>query len=260
MRTVNKNSPVSCFIIIFSSTEFVFLRLMSIILHIETSTDVCSVCLASDGNIISKKETGIERSHASILTVFIDEIFDKLREINKKLDAVAVSMGPGSYTGLRIGVSAAKGICYGAEIPLIAIPTLEAMCIGVQKKIDIIEKDALLIPMIDARRMEVYMAVYDTQLHKIKNTSAQIINVESFHELSATNTLFLFGSGSEKLKDTIRHKNIRFLDNITMSSEYMVDMALKRYKEKQFEDVAYFEPYYLKDFIATTPKKNQLRS
>lgn len=230
------------------------------ILNIETSSDVCSVCLAYDGEIISIRETGIERSHASILTVFIEEILSELKAQNLNLDAVAVSMGPGSYTGLRIGVSAAKGICYGSEIPLIAIPTLEALCRGALKLYEINERDALLVPMIDARRMEVYMAVYNMQLQKIKDTSAQIIDQNSFRDLSATNTLYLFGTGSTKLKDSISQEKIRFLDNINMSSEYMVEMASQRYKEKQFEDVAYFEPYYLKDFIATTPRKNQLLS
>ena len=233
---------------------------MSRILHIETSTDVCSVCFADDGEIISIRETGMERSHASILTVYIEEILHELQTQNMCLDAVAVSMGPGSYTGLRIGISAAKGICYGLEIPLIAIPTLEAMCIGALKQYKISGENALLMPMIDARRMEVYLAIYDFQLKKIKDTCAQVIDRESFQELLSTQRLYLFGTGAAKLKDTISHENIRFLDNVTMSSEYMITIALKRYRQKQFEDVAYFEPYYLKDFVATTPRKNQLFS
>lgn len=230
------------------------------ILHIETSTDVCSVCLASDGVLISKKETGIERSHAGTLTVFIEEILNENSKLNESLDAVAVSMGPGSYTGLRIGVSAAKGICYGADIPLIAIPTLETLSVGALKHHSSIEEDALLIPMIDARRMEVYMAVYNSQLKKIKDTSAQIIDQDSFRDLCASHKIYLFGTGAEKLKDTISDSNICFLDNLSLSSEYMIDMALDRYKAKKFEDIAYFEPYYLKDFIATIPRKNQLLS
>lgn len=230
------------------------------ILHIETSTDVCSVCVAVNGEVILRKETGIERSHAGILTVFIEELLKDLSGQKEKLDAVAVSMGPGSYTGLRIGVSAAKGICYGAEIPLIAIPTLEALCFGALKRYNTIEEDALLIPMIDARRMEVYMAVYTKQLKKIEDTSAQIIDQNSFRELSSINKLYLFGTGATKLINTITHDNIRILENLNMSSEFMTEIALQRYKEKQFEDVAYFEPYYLKDFIATTPRKNQLLS
>lgn len=233
---------------------------MSRILHIETSTDVCSVCLASEGKIISTRETSIERSHASILTVFIEELLREFEMKKESLDAVAVSMGPGSYTGLRIGVSAAKGICYGAEIPLIAIPTLEAMCIGALKHRHTIQEDALLIPMIDARRMEVYMAVYNLQLKKIRDTSANIIDKDSFQDLRTVHKLYLFGTGAAKLKDTFSQSNIHFLDNIRLSSEYMVGIALERYKEKQFEDVAYFEPYYLKDFIATTPRKNRLLS
>lgn len=230
------------------------------ILHIETSTDVCSVCLASDGEMIAKRETSIERSHANILTVFINELLADLVELNASLDAIAVSMGPGSYTGLRIGVSAAKGICYGSDIPLIAIPTLEAMCIGVLKQNDIVEENALLVPMIDARRMEVYMSVYNLQLQKIRDTSAQIIDEGSFHDLLSSHPVYCFGTGAEKLKDTLSHNNIRFLDNLNMSSENMIGMALQKYTEKEFEDVAYFEPYYLKDFIATTPRKNQLLS
>lgn len=228
------------------------------ILHIETSTDVCSVCIASDGKVISKRETGIERSHASVLTVFIEEILNESIGNGKKLDAVAVSMGPGSYTGLRIGVSAAKGMCYGEDIPLIAIPTLEALCVGALKHFTSIEEDALLVPMIDARRMEVYMAVYDMQMRKIEDTSAQIIDQNSFSNLLASHVLYLFGTGAEKLKYSIGHKNIRFPGKLDMSSEYMVEPALQRFRNGQFEDIAYFEPYYLKDFIATTPRKNQL--
>ena len=169
-------------------------------------------------------------------------------------------MGPGSYTGLRIGVSTAKGICYGAGLPLIAVPTLEALCIGALKRHDIIEDNALLIPMIDARRMEVYMAIYDKQLEKIEDTSAKIIDQDSFLELCTTHRIYVFGTGAEKLRGMLSHNNICFLDNVIMSSEYMVGIALQRYREKHFEDVAYFEPYYLKDFIATIPRKNQLLS
>ena len=228
------------------------------ILHIDTSTDVCSVCLASNGKLISKRETGIERSHASILTVFIEELLEDSTGDNRSLDAIAVSMGPGSYTGLRIGVSAAKGICYGANIPLIAIPTLEAICIGALQCFTDLEDDALLVPMIDARRMEVYMAVYDMQMKNIEDTSALIIDKDSFRDLLASHVIYLFGTGAEKLKYSLTHKNIRFPGKLEMSSEYMIELALQRFKDKHFEDVAYFEPYYLKDFVATTPRKNQL--
>lgn len=231
---------------------------MCLILHIETSTDVCSVCLASDGKVLSKRETAIERSHASVLTVFIEEILNESKGNNKSLDAVAVSMGPGSYTGLRIGVSAAKGICYGANIPLIAISTLEAICTGALQNFTTMEEDGLLVPVIDARRMEVYLAVYDMQMRKIEDTSAQIIDQNSFRDLLTSHAIYLFGTGAEKLKDELVHKNIRFPGKLNLSSEFMVEMALQRYRNKQFENVAYFEPYYLKDFIATTPRKNQL--
>lgn len=230
------------------------------ILHIETSTDVCSVCIAANGKIIAKKESAIERSHASTLTVFIEELMADLRRRNENLNAVAVSMGPGSYTGLRIGVSVAKGICYGANIPLIAIPTLEAMCLGVLQYNGRIGEKDLLVPMIDARRMEVYLAVYDTLLNQIENTSAKIINEDSFRDLITDQNIFLFGTGAEKLKETLKHEHIHFLDGIALSSEFMIGMALQRYNENKFEDLAYFEPYYLKDFIATTPKKNQLQT
>lgn len=257
--SITKNSVVKDLLIIFSSTEFVFLPLMSTILHIETSTDICSVCLAREGEIISIKETDIERSHAGILTVFISEIMEESMQRRQKLDAIAVSMGPGSYTGLRIGVSVAKGICYGADLPLISVPTLEAMCIGALRKFSQdIEKNGLLIPMIDARRMEVYMAIYDTGMNLIEKTSATVINENTFLKHLGAHRIFLFGTGAVKLKNWFNHENICFLEDFKISSRYMVDIALQRFKLNRFEDVAYFEPYYLKDFIATTPKKNQL--
>lgn len=222
------------------------------ILHIETSTNVCSVTLSSDGKVIQTfmDETG--QNHAALLSPFIQQIIDNNKNI--KIDAVAVSEGPGSYTGLRIGVSTAKGLCYGYDVPLIAVDTLSILCqevISTQK----LEENALLCPMIDARRMEVYNAIYDTKLNKQGETKSVIITEESFLELLNNNIVYFFGNGAEKCKSLITHSNARFIDTIIPLAKNMIAMAEEKFANKDFVDTAYFEPFYLKEFQATTPKK-----
>ena len=172
-----------------------------------------------------------------------------------QLDAVAVSKGPGSYTGLRIGVSTAKGICYAADLPLMAIDTLEAMAYGMKVKLGSqISNNDLLIPMIDARRMEVYAAVFDANLHKINDTAALVIDENSFEDLQKEHRLWLFGDGAPKLKKVFENQpNISIIDGFKPSAAYMLPLVDKALKEKDFVDVAYFEPFYLKDFVAGKP-------
>ena len=235
---------------------------MALILNIETSTPICSVNIARNGEIVAFRETDEDKSHASRLTVFINEMLAELKISVVDLDAVAISKGPGSYTGLRIGVSTAKGLCYGADKPLIAISTLQAMAKQVsesefikQKKLEV----PLLCPMIDARRMEVYTAFYDLENVEQKTVSAEVIDETAFADTLENTPLVFFGNGAAKCKDSITHHNACFLEGIEASSTGMVHLSEKAFVEGQFEDVAYFEPFYLKDFIATVPKKNVLR-
>jgi len=239
-------------------TEFVFLFLMSVILHIETATEVCSVSLANEGKVIAVKETSEEKSHASTLSVFIEELLRNAEKKNLMPHAIAVSMGPGSYTGLRIGVSIAKGLCYGYGIPLISVSTLEAMSIGFQEeyvdKKNAMPNKVLYAPMIDARRMEVYMALFTPGNRKFKDIVAQIVEPDTFNEVLSDHKIYFFGSGAEKLKGTITNKNAYFVDDFSHSSVYMTSIAYAKYKAEDFVDLAYFEPFYLKDFIPTTSK------
>lgn len=237
---------------------------MALILNIETSTTVCSVSLAKDGEILGFRESADEKSHAKLLTVYIDEIIKEQKVDFKDIDAVAVSMGPGSYTGLRIGVSTAKGLCYAKDIPLIAINTLQSMAHGVINRFNEDEQavnnfeESLLVPMIDARRMEVYSSIFNTKGETVREIKAEIIEESSFSELLEKQQLIFFGDGSSKIKNTVTHKNAIYLDDIGTSSLYMCELAEEAFKNKKFENVAYFEPFYLKDFVATTPKKNIL--
>lgn len=223
------------------------------ILHIETSTNVCSVAVSHAGKCIFELSNS-DLNHATMLSPFIEKALEKTKAENLKLDAVAVSGGPGSYTGLRIGVSTAKGLCYGLNIPLISVPTLQVLAQGalVQQKI---EEDAMLCPMIDARRMEVYMAHYTPTLELKEDVYAEIITENSFEELLAAGKVYFFGNGAEKCKSTLTHPNAIFIDNVEVLAKNMISAAEKKFLEKDFADVAYFEPFYLKEFQATTPKK-----
>ena len=229
-----------------------------IILHIETSTEVCSVALSSDEQCLCVKESTDGRNHAALLTVLIEELFDTNDISASMLNAVAISSGPGSYTGLRIGTSVAKGVCYGANIPLVAVSTLHAMSMGFIQLNGDIPQSALLCPMIDARRMEVYTALYDQKGSIVENISAKIITEHSFSSWLEEYQIYFFGNGSNKCRSSIKHYNAIFCDNFTHSSRYMLKPALQAYNEKIFEDVAYFEPFYLKDFIAGPIKSGKI--
>ena len=224
------------------------------ILHIETTTNVCSIALSEGSACIFSKSNDDGMNHAKLLSPFIAEAFDFAKTRNKKIDAIAVSSGPGSYTGLRIGVSTAKGLCYGLDIPLIAVSTLEIMAVQAISKFDGNES-TLFCPMIDARRMEVYTAIYNSKGEIQKDISAEIINGESYSEYLENQTVCFFGNGSDKCRETITHPNARFILNVVPLAENMIKLANISFENNKFEDVAYFEPFYLKEFQATTPKK-----
>lgn len=223
-----------------------------IILNLETSTNVCSVSLSENDQLIFKKADFNGMNHAALLSLFIQEGLDLLKKDNKKPNAVAVSAGPGSYTGLRIGVSTAKGLCYGFDIPLIAINTLELMAYGAINQI--FDKNSIYCAMIDARRMEVYSVFVDSQGKIIREVSADIINESSYKDILEKQVVYFFGNGAEKCKPLLTHSNARFIENVYPLAENMLVLANKAYLEHKFEDVAYFEPFYLKEFQATTPK------
>ena len=222
---------------------------MSYILNIETATRNCSVALAKDGETILCKEIAeIGYSHAEKLHVFIYEILKEANIHFNEIKAIAVSQGPGSYTGLRIGISAAKGFCYALDIPLIAIDTLAIL--AHQVKVE----EGIIIPMIDARRMEVYSAVFDSDFKKIRDVKAEIISEESFAELSENS--FFVGDCQEKCQEVLTKENFKFIPEIKFpSAKEMSALSFEKFAKNQFEDVAYFEPFYLKDFMLTTPTK-----
>ena len=223
---------------------------MSLILQIETATTVCSVALAEDGNVLAYKEVEQRNIHAEAITVFIEDLFKTTSKQYKDLDAVAVSCGPGSYTGLRIGISAAKGLCFALDKPLIAIETLEAMTDGmITQHID--DDNVLFCPMIDARRMEVFTAVFDRNGNRVKDTSAEIIDSNSFSDLLKDNKMIFFGDGAEKCSEVLgSNTNAQIIPAFQNSARYLTKKAAEKFIANEFEDVAYFEPYYLKDFIA----------
>lgn len=225
------------------------------ILCLETATSVCSVALNSACCTLALRETEGQNSHSEKITNFIQSVMDEVGIDYSKLDAVAVSKGPGSYTGLRIGVSTAKGICYAADLPMMAIDTLEAMAHGIKDKLGSqIGPDDLLIPMIDARRMEVYAAVFDTHLQKINDTAALIIDENSFEDLRKDHHLWLFGDGAPKLKKVFENQqNISIIEGFKPSAGYMHLLAEQTLQKQDFVNVAYFEPFYLKDFVAGKP-------
>ena len=220
---------------------------MSTILHIETSTDVCSVAVSEDGQVIFDQEDHSGPNHAERLGTMVDEALSFTDNHAIPFDAVAVSCGPGSYTGLRIGVSMAKGVCYGRNLKLIAVPTLELLCVPILLR-EIPEEDALLCPMLDARRMEVYAGIYDRGLKTIRPIQADIVEGETYKEFLDKRPVYFFGNGAQKGKAAINHPNAHFIENIE-------PLAEKRFLNEQFEDVAYFVPFYLKDFVAKMPKK-----
>lgn len=228
---------------------------MACILHIETSTNVCSVAVSENGTCIFDKEDHSGPNHAERLGTFVDEALSFTDNHAIPFDAVAVSCGPGSYTGLRIGVSMAKGICYGRNLKLIAVPTLELMCVPLLLGNDDIAGDALLCPMLDARRMEVYAGIYDRSLKPIRDISADIIDETSYKDLLDERPIFFFGNGAEKCKGVITHPNAHFIDGVEPLAKWMFPLAEKRFLRDETEDVAYFVPFYLKDFVAKMPKQ-----
>lgn len=225
-----------------------------IILHIETSTNVCSVAVSENLNCVFSVSNTDGMNHAALLSLFIKDALDFLKAENKKPDAIAVSSGPGSYTGLRIGVSTAKGLCYGLDIPLIAVSTLEVMTVAAIAHIG--KTEAIFCPMIDARRMEVYAAFYETNMNLVREISADIIDNESYSEILSEKSVYFFGNGADKCKTTITHPNALFIDNIVPLAENMITLALKAFEANKFVDVAYFEPFYLKEFHTTAKKLN----
>lgn len=225
----------------------------TLILLIETATTACSVALAEDGLIISKKELNERNIHASHITLFIDEVMHHAGKTYTDLGAVAISQGPGSYTGLRIGVSTAKGLCFALDIPLLAVSTLQAMAVGVLKNISIKDEQTLLCPMIDARRMEVYTSLFDKNVVEIETTQAKILDETSFDTYLENHTIVFFGDGAEKCKSLYGHRsNARFVD-FENSASHLSALAEQKLKARKIEDIAYFEPYYLKDFMPTKP-------
>jgi len=226
------------------------------ILQIETATTSCSVALARDGNVLGFKQIDQRNIHAEVITLFIDELIAGSGISYNNLDAIAVSSGPGSYTGLRIGVSTAKGLCFALDKPLIAVETLEAMAYGVINQNEfILDDDTLLCPMIDARRMEVFTAVFNANGDRIKPTTAEIIDENSFDELLKNNKVLFFGDGAEKCRATLGgNPNAYFFPGFVNSATYLTQKAVEKFRNNEFEDVGYFEPYYLKDFIAGKAK------
>ena len=229
---------------------------MACILHIETSTNVCSVAVSEDGQcIFEQQERGEHGAGAERLGTMVDEAMSFTDNHAIPFDAVAVSCGPGSYTGLRIGVSMAKGICYGRDLKLLAVPTLELLCVPVLLRNPEMEENALLCPMLDARRMEVYAALYDRSLKAVRPVSADIVEADTYKQWLDERPIYFFGNGSKKCTEIIEHPNAHFIDGIEPLAKWMQPLAEKRFLNEQFEDVAYFVPFYLKDFVAIKPKK-----
>lgn len=225
---------------------------MPYLLSIDTSTSICSVALSRGTEQVAFRETAEGRSHAKILLPFIEEVLQEGGIAPGQLDAVAVSMGPGSYTGLRIGVSTAKGLCYALGIPLIGIPTLQVMAAGALEAASP-ETGTLLCPMLDARRMEVFSALYDNELREVEPYSAKIIEADSFRELLDRQPMLFCGNGMEKCCELLAaHPNARF-DATPISARRMAALALRKFESRQFEDVAYCEPDYGKAYIAAKP-------
>jgi tRNA threonylcarbamoyladenosine biosynthesis protein TsaB len=225
---------------------------LAIILNIETSTKNCSVSVADTGKIIAIKELNNGNySHAEVLHPFIENILAQGSVSKDKIDAIAVSKGPGSYTGLRIGVSAAKGLSFALSVPLISIDTLTALSFAIS-----IDK-GLIVPMLDARRMEVYSAIFDKQHQKIREIKAEIIDENSFLAALEQGEVHFLGDGAHKCKEIITHRNAVFVDDMFPSSREMALLSYHKFKKNDFEDLAYFEPFYLKDFIVIPEKKKK---
>lgn len=230
---------------------------MACILHIETATNVCSVAVSQNGELIFYRKETEGPSHSSILGVYVDEAVREMRSKAIAIDAVAVSCGPGSYTGLRIGVSEAKGLCFGLNVPLIALETLKVMAYRVALEANL-DADTLLCPMLDARRMEVYDAIFGNGLVKLKDTAADIVDESTFGDVLAGHKVAFFGNGADKCKEVITNENAIFVDDIYPRAKDMIALAEEAFDSKAFVDVAYYEPFYLKEFVGTIPKNKVL--
>lgn len=228
---------------------------MSCILNIETSTNVCSVALSQDGVCLHEELDLKGPSHAQVLAGFVKETVSFADSHAIPIDAVAVSKGPGSYTGLRIGVSEAKGVAYGRDAHLLSVPTLKLLTVPILLGHDELPEDALLCPMIDARRMEVYCALYNRALHEVLPTQALMIDETSFRDQLDQHPIYFMGNGADKCAEVIKHPNAHFIKGIVPRAKNMVPLAEMAMAREEFEDVAYFEPYYLKEFVATKSKK-----
>lgn len=228
---------------------------MSCILNIETSTNVCSVALSQDGVCLYEDVNMEGPSHAQVLAGYVKNAVSFADSHAIPIDAIAISKGPGSYTGLRIGVSEAKGVAYGRDAKLLSVPTLKLLTVPILLGHEELPEDALLCPMIDARRMEVYCALYDRALNEVVQTQALVIDSDSFKEYLDKQPIYFMGNGAEKCVETIQHPNAHFIKNIVPRAKNMIPLAEMAMAKEQFEDVAYFEPFYLKEFVATKSKK-----
>jgi len=228
---------------------------MATILNIETSTDVCSVALTSEGQVLDHRENYEGQTHATLLSQYVKEMLDYARSREFKVDAIAVSIGPGSYTGLRIGLSEAKGLAFGLNVPLIGVNTLQLLTVSTMFNHFIEEDDVLYVPMIDARRMEVYTAVYNPALEAVMEPQAMILDEHSFEDLlQQGHTLVLMGNGSDKARTVLTHERVRFIEGVKPVAVDMLALAERAWREHQFIDVAYSTPLYIKEFQATKPK------
>ncbi len=242
--------------------DYQSLHTMSVILHIETATALCSVAVSQDSAIIFQTDNTQEAgdgqgttNHGSALGVMVDEALSFTDNHAIPFDAVAVSAGPGSYTGLRIGVSMAKGVAYARDLKLISVPTLEVQCVPVLLVHDDLPEDALLCPMLDARRMEVYAALYNRALRPVMPVAPVVVDEHSFEPYLNEHPVYFFGNGAEKCKPLLQHPNAHFFEGVPLLAKYMSPLAEKKFLREEFEDVAYFEPNYLKEFQATVAKK-----
>jgi tRNA threonylcarbamoyladenosine biosynthesis protein TsaB len=220
---------------------------MPLILNVETATQVCSVCLSRDGEVIDYREDTSGNSHARVLTTFINQLFTDNNLPMADLSAIAVSAGPGSYTGLRIGTSVAKGLCYALNIPLIAVPTLQALAVGIQNKTGI-QADACYLPMIDARRMDAYVAVYDSNLNEIEPAACLTLANEFENKLKTLGRIYIGGNAMEKCKKLFSLYTVTYTESVSCDSRNMVQLSRRKYHEAAFENTAYFEPHYMKEF------------
>lgn len=228
---------------------------MSCILNIETSTNMCSVALSQDGVCLYEDVNMEGPSHAQVLAGYVKNAVSFADSHAIPIDAIAISKGPGSYTGLRIGVSEAKGVAYGRDAKLLSVPTLKLLTVPILLGHEELPEDALLCPMIDARRMEVYCALYDRALNEVVQTQALVIDSDSFKEYLDKQPIYFMGNGADKCVETIQHPNAHFIKNIVPRAKNMIPLAEMAMAKEQFEDVAYFEPFYLKEFVATKSKK-----